>query len=44
MMTTPVVPPAAVPFAVFGGVRRKHRRPLRAHEASLAGAGFRPRF
>ena len=39
-----VVPPAVVPLAVFGGLRRKHRRPLRAHEASLAGAGFRLRF
>ena len=39
-----VAVPAAIPLTTFASVRRKHRRPLRAHEVSLAGAGFRLRF
>jgi hypothetical protein len=35
---------AAVPVTVFAVTRHRHRRPLRAYEAGLAGAGLRLRF
>lgn len=35
---------AAVPVTVFAVMRHGHRRPLRAYEAGLAGAGLQLRF